>query len=248
MQALLAEKIAWNKLNNYAADYFGSFDMIDQDELDRLSQEYQDASDYRKKLGEQYEVTVDADSWGMQMMKESAWLKNSATENLSGFGKTAADTAIDIGQNMALSPLLLLGPKAYLAGTVANASAEDMYAQTEKGRSAGDAMASGLLTAGVNVVNEKLSKIENPWNEVSAKTVLKAVKNGDMALTEELIRSAGFEVTRESVMYFMNCLADKLSRNPDEQLNLSDFIQNAGANKALGIMGKEIDKIWAGLD
>ena len=54
------------------------------------------------------------DSWGMRTMKESAWLKNSATENLDGFGKTIADVAIDVGQGVALSPLLLAGSAFYL--------------------------------------------------------------------------------------------------------------------------------------
>ena len=65
-----AEEMAWNKLNDYAASYFGSFDMIDQSELDRLSQEYQQATDYRKTLEKQYEQPVDLDSKSMKLMEE----------------------------------------------------------------------------------------------------------------------------------------------------------------------------------
>lgn len=155
--ALQAEKIAWNKMNDYAADYFGSFDMIDQGELDRLSQEYEQASDYRKSLEAQYEQPVDMDSWGMDLMEESAWLKNSATEDLSGFWKPVADAAIDAGQDVALTPLLFLGPEAYLAGTAANASAEKMYEQTTNGKSAGNTLLSGLATAGWEIASEKIS-------------------------------------------------------------------------------------------
>lgn len=155
--ALQAEKIAWNKLNDYAASYFGSFDMIDQSELDRLSKEYEQASEYRKSLESQYEQSVDMDSWGMDLMEESAWLKNSATENLNGFWKSVADTAIDVGQDVALAPLLFLGPEAYLAGTAANAAAEKMYEQTTDGKSAGNTLLSGLATAGWEVASEKLS-------------------------------------------------------------------------------------------
>lgn len=252
MQALQAEKIAWNKLNDYAADYFGSFDMIDQNKLDRLGQEYQNASDYRKKLGEQYEMTVDADSWGMKMMNESAWLKNSATEKLSGFGKTAADTAIDIGQSVALSPLLLLGPKAYLAGTVANASAEDMYAQTKKGKSAGNAMASGLLTAGVEIVGDKVTNIRNPEGKVMLERICKACRDKDVELVTELgaklLENSAFEFTRESALYMMDYLADRAGRNPNAEFDWGEFVQSAIVNKTLGFTEKETEKLLKEID
>ena len=54
--------------------------------------------------------------------KVFAWLKNSATENLDGILKTGADIAIDLGQGVALSPLLLGGAKTYIAGVAANAA------------------------------------------------------------------------------------------------------------------------------
>lgn len=90
-------------------------------------------------------------------MEESAWLKNSATENLSGVWKPIADTAIDVEQGVALSPLLALSPGAYLAGTATNAAAEKMYEQTTDGKTAGDTLLSGLATAGWEVASEKVS-------------------------------------------------------------------------------------------
>lgn len=155
--ALQAEKIAWNKMNDYASSNFGSFDMIDQDELDRLSQEYQQASDYRKRLEAKYEEPVNMDSWGMKLMEESAWLKNSANENLNGIWKTGADALVDEAQSAALLPLLLGGPKAYLAGVATNAAAEKMYSQTAKEKPAGEALLGGMASAGVEVASDKLS-------------------------------------------------------------------------------------------
>ena len=155
--ALQAEEIAKNKMNDYASSYFGFFDMIDQDELDRLSQEYQKASDYRKSLEGKYEQPVDMDSWGMNLMEESAWLKNSATENLDGIWKAGADAIIDEAQSAALLPLLLGGPKAYLAGVATNAAAEKMYAQTVKEKPAGEALLGGMASAGMEVASDKLS-------------------------------------------------------------------------------------------
>ena len=116
-----------------------------------------------------YEQPVDMDSWGMDLMEESAWLKNSATENLDGFGKVVADTAIDIGQNVALTPLLLGGPKTYIAGLAANAAAEEMYGQTTKGKAPHEAFVSGALTAGAEVAKNEISKIKSGEKTLNAK-------------------------------------------------------------------------------
>lgn len=175
--ALQAEKTAWNKLNDYAASYIGSFDMIDQSELDRLNRNYQQASADRKRIGAQYEQPVDMDSWGMRKMAESSWLKNSATEGMSKFGEILADKAIDLGQGAALSTLALLGPEASLAGTAANAAAENMYEQAKNEKSAGNTLLGGMAAASLETAGEKVSEwakkkgkdlytwLEKAWNE-----------------------------------------------------------------------------------
>lgn len=155
--ALQAEKIAWNKMNDYAASYFGSFDTIDEDELDRLKQEHDRAVNYRKSIEAQYEQPVDMDSWGMSLMEESTWLKDSATENLEGIWKAGADAMVNEAQSTALLPLLLAGPKAYIAGLATNAAAEKMHSQTAKEKPAGEALLSGMASAGLEVAGEKLS-------------------------------------------------------------------------------------------
>lgn len=155
--ALRAEEIAKNKMNDYASSYFGFYDMIDQNELDRLTQEYQKVSDYRKSLEAKYEEPVNMDSWGMKLMEESAWLKNSANENLNGIWKIGADALVDEAQSAALLPLLLAGPKAYVAGVATNAAAEKMYSQTAKEKPAGEALLGGMASAGWEVASDKLS-------------------------------------------------------------------------------------------
>ena len=170
---LQAEEIARNKMNDYVSSFFGFYDLIDPDELNRLEQECQQASDYRKSLEVKYEEPVNMDSWGMDLMQESAWLKNSATENLEGGWKTAADIAIDVGQGVALSPLLLVGSGAYTAGLAANAAAEDMFEQTEKGRAPSEAFVSGALTAGAEVAGDKISNIKNSAMGTAAKKLLR---------------------------------------------------------------------------
>lgn len=257
--ALQAEKTAWNKLNDYAASYIGSFDMIDQSELDRLNRNYQQASADRKRIGAQYEQPVDMDSWGMRKMAESSWLKNSATEGMSGTGKTLADTAIDIGQGAALLPLMAGGAGIYTAGVAANAAAEDMYEQTAKGRSANAALSSGAMTAGMEVIGSKFGDIKGADTKITVKAVYNALRSRDIASVQnfgrQLCEKTGFEFTREGALYLMDYLADKAIQNPNEEFTLTAFAQSAILHKISGFaekstdsLLKELNKAWKHFD
>lgn len=259
--ALQAEEIAWNKLNDYAASYFGSFDMIDQSELDRLSKEYEQASEYRKSLEPQYEQPVDMDSWGMDLMQESAWLKDSATENLNGFWKPVADTAVDIGQNVALTPLLLGGVGAYTAGVAANAAAEDMYTQTAKGKKASRALGSGLLTAGLetakgkiadlDIASIKIPDIEIANIKIPVSKMLAAMETAGSESQRNFMKNVGLPATKEAINYFLDFLVDKAGRDPNAEFSLLEFVSNVAMG---GIAGgfksktkelfEEIDQVW----
>ena len=149
-----------------------------KNELDRLSRNYQQASADRKRIGAQYEQPVDMDSWGMRKMAESSWLKTSATEGMSGTGKTLADTAIDIGQGAALLPLMAGGAGIYTAGVAANAAAEDMYEQTAKGRSASAALSSGAMTAGMEVAGSEFGDIKGADTKITVKRFITHLEVG----------------------------------------------------------------------
>ena len=246
MSALRAEEIARNKMNDYAADYFGSFDMIDQNELDRLCQEYQQASEYRKSLEPKYEEPVDMDSWGMNLMRESAWLKNSATENLDGIWKTGADILVDTGQDLALLPLRGLGPWAYVAGVAANAAAEDMYKQTAAGKKASKALGSGILTAGAETAMGALAEAKIP-----IKNLLKKIgMEGEDLLTRGL-ENVGIPATKEMINYIIDYLVDKMGRDPEAKWNGFELLLHALKGGVTGFAGykskglfSEIEKVW----
>lgn len=250
--ALQAEEIAKNKMNDYANSYFGFYDMIDQDELDRLTQEYQKARDYRKRLETNYEQPVDMDSWGMDLMRESAWLKNGATENLDGFGKTVADFGIDLGQGIALSPLLLAGSGAYTAGVAANAAAEDMFKQTVEGKAPHEALVSGALTAGAEAAKWKIAKempkvsILNlkPDEKVTAKAVIREIKANGKGLMKNLVKRAGLEATEETSKYLLDFLVDKVARDPNAEISLSELASYAAKNKISDLSEKGAEKIF----
>jgi len=251
--ALQAEKTAWNRMNDYVSSHFGSFDMINQDELDRLSREYQKASDYRKSLESKYEQPVDTDSWGMNLMEESAWLKNSATENLDGFGKVVADTAIDIGQNVALTPLLLGGPKTYIAGLAANAAAEEMYGQTTKGKAPHEAFVSGALTAGAEVAKNKVSKIKLE-EKIPVKEMIEGIKKeGENFATEFLEKILSNEmvaqkaipkITKETINYFLDFLEEKAKTGANAQFSGLELLQSGLASGIEGFASESTQRIY----
>ena len=246
--ALRAEEIAKNKMNDYASSYFGFYDMIDQDELDRLSQEYQKASDYRKSLEAKYEQPVDMDSWGMDLMEEAAWLKNSATENLNGILKTGADVAIDVGQGLALSPLLLGGPKTYVAGLATNAAAEDMFEQTAKGRAPHKALVSGALTAGNEVLAEKITKVDVPTEKVPIKTMVATVKEEGVEGLKNLAKEAGVSVSEEGLLYLMDYLVDRLKQDPNAEFNPDSFLKSIAGSKAEDFSQRQAEKFFEELE
>lgn len=233
-------------LRGRVSSYFGSFDMIDQDELDRLSQEYQQTSDYRKSLETKYEQPVNMDSWGMKLMEESAWLKNSATENLDGILKTGADIAIDVGQDAVLLPLLLGGPWAYIAGVATNAAAEDMYEKTAAGRTASDALISGTLTAGAETAMGALAKAEIP-----VKDLLKKIGMGGEDFLTKSLENMGIPATKEAVNYVIDFLTDKAGRDPEAKFSVIELFLNAIKGGITGFAGSktkglatEIEKVW----
>ena len=256
--ALQAEEIARNKMNDYVSSYFGFYDMINPDELSRLEREYQAASDYRKSLETKYEQPVSTDSWGMNLMKESAWLKNSATENLSGGWKTAADVAIDVGQGVALSPLLLAGGGAYTAGVAANAAAEDMYKKTAEGKAASEAFGSGVLTAGVEVASDKISGIKNKALQDAAEDIAAGAKwiirekrqptemaeilKKNSTLQKNLRAGIRREAKREAALQSIDYLADELWRAPEDELDWGDPAQSVAENISSRVIEKREKK------
>ena len=188
------------------------------------------------------------DSWGMNLMKESAWLKNNANENLNGIWRIGADALVDEAQSAALLPLLLAGPKAYVAGVAINAAAEKMFEQSAEGKAPHEALVSGALTAGAEVVSDEILDIKNPNPEVKVKELLKAIKFRDSELfgkfAKKLGENAKFEFTRESVRYLMEYLADELKRDPEAEFSIEKFVQSAVTNKTSDYLGKKAENLF----
>lgn len=180
--------------------------------------------------------------------EESAWLKDNATENLNGFWKPVMDTAINVGQGVALSPLMLLGPEAYLAGTATNAAAEEMFEKTESGKTASDAFGSGLLTVGVEVAGGKIMDIKNPFKPASVKQVVKEIRNGNFEIINALREALQFEGVREGTNYLINYLADQMLRNPDAEFNINDFLKSSTKNETSKFVDKRSKNLWNAIE
>lgn len=194
-------------------------------------------------------------------------MKNSATENLDGGWKTAADIAIDIGQGVALSPLLLAGGGAYTAGVAANVAAEDMYEKTAAGKAASKALGSGVLTAGVEVASGKISDVKNKALQDATKDIAAGTKwiirekrppteiaeiiKYNPTLKKNLEQGIRREAEREAALQLIDYLADELWRAPENELDWGDPAQSAAKNissrvieKREADIAKEIKRFW----
>ena len=160
--------------------------------------------------------------------------------------KTGADIVIDVGQGLALSPLLLGGAKTYVAGVAANAAAEDMFEQTVAGKAASRALGSGVLTAGAETAKGAIGNAKIP---VSA--VLQKIGAGGSTAAQRALEAAGIPATKEMINYFIDFLEDKVKGNPDAEFSFDELLLHATKGGIEGLVkGKteglteEINRVW----
>ena len=198
--------------------------------------------------GASHNCESDMDSWGMNLMEEAAWLKNSATEDLNGIWKVGADALIDEAQSAALLPLLLGGPKAYVAGVAANAATEDMFKQTAEGKTASDAFLSGAVTAGKEILAEKITEVDVPDAEVPVKTMIATVKEEGVEGLKSLAKEAGVAVSEEGLLYLMDYLVDRIKGDPNAMFNPEDFLKKMAGSKVEDFSNRQAEKFFEELE
>ena len=167
---------------------------------------------------------------------------------MNGILKTGADVAIDVGQGLALSPLLLGGPKTYVAGLATNAAAEDMFEQTAKGRAPHEALVSGALTAGNEVLAEKITKVDVPTEKVPIKTMVATVKEEGVEGLKNLAKEAGVSVSEEGLLYLMDYLVDRLKQDPNAEFNPDSFLKSIAGSKAEDFSQRQAEKFFEELE
>jgi hypothetical protein len=213
----------------YTADYLQhkANKTTDQAEKERLNQE-------AAKMRETSEVFKHNDpvpwySDGMMNLKES----RDATQDLVASRKTEAGKLMtQAGLSMLqMAPFLAAnvipgaGQAISLGGMGALAAGQKAGELQMNGTGAGEALARGLVSGGIEAFTEKI-----PMD-----SLLKLVKGGGGTnFIKAVAKQAGIEATEESASYTMNWLADKAARDPNAKFSLSDLAENAAIGAISG--------------
>lgn len=178
---------------------------------------------------EQLDKPVSPDSLGMQMMGKAKEYQQQAVEGLSPTGQFIGNTLLSIGQNAALLPTAAINPAAPLIGMGAIAAADKSYELSEQGIGAGEALARGIISGGIESLTEKLP-LDNLLKVANSTAGRNAIKN--------ILKQMGMEATEEAASYVINYGADKLARDPNAQFSLQELAMSAaGGALSGGIMG-----------
>lgn len=213
----------------YTADYLQhkANKTADQAEKERLNQEAAKMRETSEAFKHNDPVPWYSD--GMMNLKES----QDATQDLVASRKTEAGKLMTkAGLSMLqMAPFLAAniipgaGQAISLGGMGALAAGQKAGELQMNGIGAGEALARGLVSGGIEAFTEKI-----PMD-----SLLKLVKGGGGTdFIKAVAKQAGIEATEESASYTMNWLADKAARDPNAKFSLSDLAENAAVGAISG--------------
>lgn len=213
----------------YTADYLQhkANKTADQAEKERLNQEAAKMRETSEAFKHNDPVPWYSD--GMMNLKES----RDATQDLVASRKTEAGKLMtQAGLSMLqMAPFLAAnlipgaGQAISLGGMGALAAGQKAGELQMNGTGAGEALARGLVSGGIEAFTEKI-----PMD-----SLLKLVKGGGGTnFIKAVAKQAGIEATEESASYTMNWLADKAARDPNAKFSLSDLAENAAVGAISG--------------
>ncbi len=199
----------------------------------RQSEEWKALDAERTKLREalaalDVNTPVSMDAPGMQMMTEAIETREKALAGTEGVPRFLGETAISIGQNLALMPTAAISPAVPLAAMGAIAAADKTYELNSRGVAPGEALTRGLVSGGIEAATEKIP-LDN---------LLDLVKTGGRSAVRSLLRQMGTEATEESVSYVLNYIADKAAKDPEARFSLQELAASAaGGALSGGVLG-----------
>ena len=213
----------------YTADYLQhkANKTTDQAEKERLNQEAAKMRETSEAFKHNDHVPWYSD--GMMNLKES----QDATQDLVASRKTEAGKLMTkAGLSMLqMAPFLVAnvipgaGQAISLGGMGTLAAGQKAGELQMNGTGAGEALARGLVSGGIEAFTEKI-----PMD-----SLLKLVKGGGGTnFIKAMAKQAGIEATEESASYTMNWLADKAARDPNAKFSLSDLAENAAIGAISG--------------
>lgn len=213
----------------YTADYLQhkANKTTDQAEKERLNQEAAKMRETSEAFKHNDPVPWYSD--GMMNLKES----RDATQDLVASRKTKAGklmtqaglSMLQMAPFLAANAIPGVGQAVSLGGMGALAAGQKAGELQMNGTGAGEALARGLVSGGIEAFTEKI-----PMD-----SLLKLVKGGGGTnFIKAVAKQAGIEATEESASYTMNWLADKAARDPNAKFSLSDLAENAAVGAISG--------------
>lgn len=213
----------------YTADYLQhkANKTTDQAEKERLNQEAAKMRETSEAFKHNDPVPWYSD--GMMNLKES----RDATQDLVASRKTKAGKLMtQAGLSMLqMAPFLAAnvipgaGQAISLGGMGALAAGQKAGELQMNGTGAGEALARGLVSGGIEAFTEKI-----PMD-----SLLKLVKGGGGTnFIKAVAKQAGIEATEESASYTMNWLADKAAQDPNAKFSLKELLENAAVGAISG--------------
>lgn len=213
----------------YTADYLQhkANKTTDQAEKERLNQEAAKMRETSEAFKHNDPVPWYSD--GMMNLKES----RDATQDLVASRKTEAGklmtqaglSMLQMAPFLAANAIPGVGQAVSLGGMGALAAGQKAGELQMNGTGAGEALARGLVSGGIEAFTEKI-----PMD-----SLLKLVKGGGGTnFIKAVAKQAGIEATEESASYTMNWLADKAARDQNAKFSLSDLAENAAIGAISG--------------
>jgi hypothetical protein len=213
----------------YTADYLQhkANKTTDQAEKERLNQEAAKMRETSEAFKHNDPVPWYSD--GMMNLKES----QDATQDLVASRKTEAGKLMtQAGLSMLqMAPFLAAnvipgaGQAISLGGMGALAAGQKAGELQMNGTGAGEALARGLVSGGIEAFTEKI-----PMDHL-----FKMVKNGGgTSFLKAVAKQTGIEAGEESASYAMNWLADKAAKDPNAKFSLKELLENAAVGAISG--------------
>lgn len=183
-------------------------------------------SDYKRKYGD---AAINFDGAASRAMRESARMRELATDDMGTVGKFLTDAGISIAQNAPGMALAALGPLGAAAGAAyigTSAAGSKAYEVQANGGSANEALTRGIVSGLIEGATEKFS----------IDSFLKAVQGSSSArkVIKNMLRQMGVEASEEGTSYALNYLADKAAKDPDATFSLAELAQNMGMGAVSG--------------
>lgn len=213
----------------YTADYLQhkANKTADQAEKERLNQEAAKMRETSKAFKHNDPVPWYSD--GMMNLKES----RDATQDLVASRKTEAGklmtqaglSMLQMAPFLAANAIPGVGQAVSLGGMGALAAGQKAGELQMNGTGAGEALARGLVSGGIEAFTEKI-----PMDHL-----FKMVKNGGGTnFLKAVGKQAGIEMGEESASYALNWLADKAAQDPNARFSLKELAENAAIGAISG--------------